>query len=68
MSLMQHWALMGGAIAAVTAAVAWIADMRRERRPHLDQVGFMPWTGVFFLALFLAVLLLGLGAKAWLAQ
>lgn len=67
MTLMQHWPLVGGTIAAVTALVAWIADVRRERRSQLDQVGFMPWTGVFFFAFFGAVLLLGLAGKAWLA-
>lgn len=67
MNLTEHWALLGGCVATLVALVAWFADARRERRANLDRVGFMPWTGVFFLALFAAVLLLGLAAKSWFA-
>jgi hypothetical protein len=50
---------VAGACAAVLALVAWVADYRRMRRKQLDQVGFMPWTGIFFWALMMAVVLLG---------
>jgi len=56
-----------GAIAVLVAVVAWIGDRRRFRRKDIDRVGFMPWTPIFFCALLLAVVLLGLAARAWLA-
>jgi hypothetical protein len=58
---------LGGALAVVVAVVAWLGDYRRMRRRDPDAVGFMPWTGLFFWALFAACALLGLAAKAWLA-
>lgn len=71
---MWHWWndetvlwLAGPGLAALAIAVlAWLADRRRVRRHDLDAVGFMPWTGVFFVALLLAVLLLGLAARSLL--
>lgn len=55
-----------GSLAALTAACAWIGDRRRMKRRHVDRVGFMPWTGIFFWSLLAAVLLLGLSARAWI--
>jgi cell division protein FtsX len=53
------WMALAGAFAATLALVAWIGDHRRMRRTQLDQVGFMPWTDIFFWALMAAVVLLG---------
>jgi hypothetical protein len=54
-----------GSVAALLAALAWSGDWRRRRRKHLDAVGWMPWTTLFFCAAFVAVVLLVLGAKEW---
>jgi hypothetical protein len=59
--------LIGGLLALAIAIVAWLGDYRRARRKNPDAVGFMPWTTVFFFALFAACLLLGLAGRAWLA-
>ncbi len=56
-----------GLAAASIAALAWWGDRRRVRRSNLDAVGWMPWTPVFFVALMVAVIALGLAAKAWVA-
>lgn len=55
-----------GSFAAVLAVVAWWGDRRRHHRRDIDRVGFMPWTPIFFWALLVAVLLLGLSARAML--
>jgi hypothetical protein len=58
---------VAGAAAILLASIAWIGDRRRIRRTNPDDVGFMPWTGLFFCALIVALVLLGLAARAWLA-
>lgn len=55
-----------GLLAALLAFVAWMGDRRRHHRRHIDRVGFMPWTPIFFWALLAAVLLLGLSARRML--
>ena len=54
-----------GAVAAGIAAWASLADRRRVRRTNLDAVGFMPWTPIFFVALLVACVALGLAARSW---
>lgn len=56
-----------GLVAALIALVATIADRRRLRRTDPDAVGFMPWTALFFVALMIACVALGLAARGWLA-
>lgn len=60
------WMGGAGAVAAVIAVLAWLADRVRSRRSRLDAVGFMPWTAVSFWSTLLALLLLGAAAKSWL--
>lgn len=61
-----RWLLLPGLASIGLAAWSWWRDRRRLRRSDPDAVGFMPWTTVFFWALFAGCLLLGLAAKAWL--
>jgi len=53
-------------VAAGLALVAWLGDRRRIRRTNPDAVGFMPWTSVFFFALFAACVLTGLAVRQWI--
>jgi hypothetical protein len=57
-------ALSGGGLLAIALA-ALLAERRRNRRAHIDAVGCMPWTGVFFVAFFTGIVLLALAVKAW---
>jgi hypothetical protein len=57
---------IAGGIAALIAVAAWIGDRRRIRRRDLDQVGFMPWTAIFFWSLLAAAVLIGLAGRALL--
>ena len=59
--------VVAGLAALALAGVAWLGDRRRMRRVELDAVGFMPWTSVFFWALLLAAILLGIAGRMWLA-
>ena len=54
----------GGAAAAVALLARW-ADLRRLRRRNPDAVGFMPWTAIYFIALFVACIALGIAARDW---
>jgi hypothetical protein len=56
-----------GLAAAALAALAWWGDRRRIRRTDLDAVGWVPWTPVFFVSLMVAVIAVGLAAKAWIS-
>jgi len=57
-----------GVAAALLAVYSRWADIRRLRRSDPDAVGFMPWTAIYFLALFAACLILGMAARAWIAR
>ena len=55
---------MLGLAAALVAIAATLADRRRMRRSDPDAVGFMPWTALFFVALMVACVALGLAARS----
>lgn len=54
-----------GGVAIVLAMIAWWADRRRLRRSDPDAVGFMPWTTIYFLAMMIGCVALGLAARDW---
>lgn len=56
-----------GAACWVVAGAALIADRRRQKRRDLNQVGWVPWTGVFLVAATVGAVFLALGSKAILA-
>lgn len=51
---MSGWAITA-AVAAVIALCAILLERRRVRRRNIESVGFMPWTLLTVLAVFLAV-------------
>ena len=53
------------AAAAAVAAAAWLGDHRRMRRRDPDAVGWMPWTGLFFIALLVACVFGALAFRGW---
>lgn len=55
-----------GVAAALLAVLSRWADMRRLRRVDPDAVGFMPWTGIFFVALLVSCITLGIAVRSWL--
>ena len=60
----QVWALVGASGAALVG-LSWWGDRRRVRRTVPDAVGWMPWTGIYFTALLVACVSLGIAARAW---
>lgn len=57
------WALIAP-IAALVALASIIADRRRQRRTRIEQVGFMPWTGISVAAVLVTLVSLALAIKA----
>lgn len=52
-------------MAILLAMIAWWADRRRLRRSDPDAVGFMPWTTIYFLAMMIGCVALGVAARDW---
>lgn len=57
-----------GLLAAALALLARWADVRRLRRKNPDAVGFIPWTAIYFIALLVACIELGMAARTWFAR
>ena len=57
--------LWGGAF-LLLSLFALFAEWRRNRRRHVDRVGWMPWTIVFLAAGMIGVGLLTNAVKGWL--
>ena len=49
---------------AIVSAVSIFADRRRHRRTQIEQVGFMPWTGISVFAIMVALMSTALAIKA----
>lgn len=59
----QHWYWIAGGAALAVALTAGVADLRRQRRDRLDDVGWVPWRGIQVAALFAALIVLILAVK-----
>jgi hypothetical protein len=59
---MSGWAI-AGAIAALVALIAGLAERRRMNRKDIEKVGFMPWPLIMMMSLLLAVVAIGLALK-----
>ena len=57
--------LLGAALLLVSIA-AMVGERRRLRRKHIDAVGWVPWTTLSVLTLFVGFSLLALGVTGWL--
>jgi len=54
----------GVSLLAVLAALgSSLADLRRQKRSRIEDVGFMPWTGITVLSTLLAVVAAALAIK-----
>jgi hypothetical protein len=57
--------LAGGAL-LLLALLAFLGERRRMRRKHIDAVGWVPWTTLFFVAFFCGVCLFAVAVMGWL--
>ena len=57
------WSVIA-ALAAMLAAVSILADRRRNKRVVIENVGFMPWTGISVMATLVTVMSVALAIKA----
>ncbi|MGN6498471.1 MAG: hypothetical protein ACTHK5_14215 [Tsuneonella sp.] len=62
----QIAALWGAGLMGVAMAASF-AERRRVRRQHIDRVGWMPWTGVFFVCAVAGIVLVAMSAKGLFA-
>ncbi|MEW4466413.1 hypothetical protein AB1K62_01095 [Parasphingorhabdus sp. JC815] len=58
------WAIAGG-VAVLVAAIAAIAERRRNNRKNIENVGFMPWPFIMVMALLFAAISIGLALKGF---
>jgi hypothetical protein len=59
-----HFWIVAAICSALVALVSTLADRRRQRRRLLDQVGFVPWTGISIMAIGLTLIATALAIKA----
>jgi hypothetical protein len=66
--LMRYWDFhmwsVIAALAAMLALISILADRRRSKRIVIENVGFMPWTGISVMATLVTVISVALAIKA----
>ncbi len=58
--------IWAGLLLLVALFSMW-AEHRRHRRKSIDQVGWFPWTKVFFICTLLGVTLMTMAIKGWVS-
>lgn len=53
---------LAGAALLLIALGCFVGERRRLRRKHIDAVGWVPWTTLFFAAFFCGVVLMAIAA------
>ena len=56
--------IAAGAMLLFAALTLW-AERRRIKRRHIDAVGWMPWTKLFFAAMLIGLTLLMFALSGW---
>ena len=56
--------IAAGAVLLFAALTLW-AERRRVKRQHIDAVGWMPWTKLFFAAMLIGLTLLMFALSGW---
>ena len=59
-------AIWAGGLLLLAGFSMW-AESRRTKRQHIDAVGWMPWTKLFFVCTLVGLTLLVMAIKGWVA-
>jgi hypothetical protein len=65
--LETHFWIFGTCCCALLVAISAYADKRRNKRVRLEDVGFMPWTGITVFSVLLTTVSIALAIKAELS-
>jgi len=57
-------ALWGVGLLLLSGVALW-ADIKRAKRKHVDRVGWVPWTKIFYISALLGVTLVIMAIKGW---
>ena len=57
---------LAGGVLLLIAVAAMAGERRRMRRKHIDAVGLVPWTGLFFVSFFCGAVLMAIAVTGWL--
>lgn len=60
----DHWWTAVSALSALLVLTSSIADRRRQNRKRIEDVGFMPWTGITVLSVLATVITAAFAIKA----
>ncbi len=59
----EHIALATAIVAALGVLISAVADRRRHNRKRIEDVGFMPWTGITVFGVLVAVMAVAFAIK-----
>jgi bacteriorhodopsin len=62
--LSEYFWIVVAAASACVVFISSVADRRRHRRKRIEDVGFMPWTGITVFSLLATLLSIALAIKS----
>jgi hypothetical protein len=60
----NHFWLASSVLSALLVLVSTLADGRRQKRKRIEDVGFMPWTGITVISVLATVITAAFAIKA----
>ena len=60
----NHVWIASSMMSALLVLVSTVADRRRQKRKRIDDVGFMPWTGITVISVLAMVITVAFAIKA----
>ena len=60
----NHVWIASSMVSALLVLISTVADRRRQKRKRIDDVGFMPWTGITVISVLAMVITAAFAIKA----
>ena len=60
----NHVWIASSMVSALLVLISTVADRRRQKRTRIDDVGFMPWTGITVISVLAMVITAAFAIKA----